>query len=94
MNHRQRRLGDINEDRLGICYLLIEGKKGKRWRERQVEGGTMSDRERWQRKGGKEMHKAFTHSSHYQLALQEGWGCHGDAEMKGLRWEQSNVPVG
>lgn len=31
-------------------------------------------------RGGKQMHRAFTHSSYYQLALQEGWGCHGDAE--------------
>lgn len=39
------------------------------------------------------MHKAFTLSFYYQLALQMGWGCHGDGEG-GLQWEQSDIPVG
>lgn len=36
--------------------------------------------------GGKQMHKALTLSPYYQLALQAGWGCHGDAE--GCNWSR------
>lgn len=39
------------------------------------------------------MHKALTLSFYYQLALETGWGCHGDA-VGGLQWEQSDIPVG
>lgn len=39
------------------------------------------------------MHYAFTLSSYNHLALQAGWGCHGDGQG-GLQWERSDVPVG
>lgn len=39
-----------------------------------------SGRKRNKEWGGEQMHKALTLSPYYQLALQAGWGCHGDAE--------------
>lgn len=61
--------------------------------ERQVDSRTKDDRDGTWGWGGGGVHKALVHSLYYQLALQMGWGCHGDGEG-GLQWEQSGIPVG